>query len=315
MKRQLLKNKFLLAFNFLDVIEISCNKDDDDDNNTPNTISNIVANDGDLSTLEAAVIKGGLVETLNGPGPFTLFAPTNEGFENAGITSDVLSGLSADAVEDILLYHVIPASIPAANVPAGPNAKVVTAGGDSVFVTSNSNGVFINGVKVTDADINATNGIIHKMDYVLLPAVGNIVAAAQADTALSFLVAAVLRASTGSVDIAGILSGSTILTVFAPTNNAFRAAGFTTIDQINAADPDALAGILAYHVLNGRIFSSDLTDGAPAPTLATETVTLGVSNDGVTVKGNSNSTASNVAKANIVATNGVIHVIDQVLLP
>ena len=315
MKKVMLKNKFLLALTFLTVIVASCSKDDDGNDNVPNTISNIVVNDDDLSTLEAAVVKAGLVETLNGPGPFTLFAPTNEGFENAGITSDVLSGLSADAVKNILLYHVIPAAIPAASVPAGPNAKVIAANGDSVFVTSNSNGVFINGVKVETADIAATNGIIHKIGNVLMPAVGNIVEAAQADTSLSYLVAAVLRASTGSIDIAGILSGSNILTVFAPTNNAFRSAGFATIDQINAADPDALAGILAYHVLNGRTFSSDLTDGATAPTLAGgATVTIGVSG-GVTVKGNSNTDASDVLKANIVATNGVIHVIDQVLLP
>lgn len=315
MKKLMVKNKLLPAFIFLTVMVVSCSKDDDDNNNPPNTISNIIANDDDLSTLNAALVKAGLVETLNSAGPFTLFAPTNEGFENAGITPDVLSGLSDDAVENILLYHVIPGTIPAASVPAGPNAKIITASGDSVFVTNNSSGVFINGVKVEEADIIATNGIIHTINNVLIPPAGNIVASAQADTALSFLVAAVVHASTGSIDVAGILSGSDILTVFAPTNNAFRAAGFANIDQINATDPDVLAGILAYHVLNGRIFSSDLTDGVTPATLATETVTIGVSDGDVTVKGNSNTTASNVLKANIAATNGVMHIIDQVLLP
>lgn len=313
--KKLLANKFLLAFTFLTVIVSSCSKNDDTPPPVPNTISNVVATDADLSTLNSAVIKGGLVETLNGPGPFTLFAPTNEGFENAGITSDVLSGLSADAVNNLLLYHVIPSQILAADVPAGPNAKVVTASGDSVFVTNNTNGVFINGVKVVTADIAATNGVVHKIDNVLMPAVGNIVASAQADTSLSFLVAAVVHASTGNTDIVGILSGSDILTVFAPSNNAFRAAGFASIDQINATDPNTLAGILAYHVLNGRIFSSDLTDGAMPNTLANKTLTIGVSDAAVTVKGNSNTAASTVIKANVVATNGVIHVIDQVLLP
>jgi len=295
---------------------VSCSKDDDDNSNPSNTISDVVANDAGLSTLESALVKANLTSTLSGTGPFTLFAPTNDGFTNAGITSDVLNSISTEDLSNLLLYHVIPSSVPAASVPAGPNAKVIVANGDSVFVTNNSNGVFINGIKVIEADITASNGIIHKLNNVLIPASGNIVETAQADTAFSYLVAAVLRASTGSVDVVGILSGSNILTVFAPTNNAFRAAGFATIDAINAADPDLLAGIVAYHVIAGRIFSSDLTDGAMPATLAGgATVTIGVSASGATVKGMSNTAASNITKANIVATNGVVHVIDQVLLP
>jgi uncharacterized surface protein with fasciclin (FAS1) repeats len=315
MKRIIVKNKFLVAFAFLAIVISSCSKDDDNNNNTPNTIANIVATDADLTTLQAAVVKGNLTATLSGTEPYTLFAPTNTGFENAGITSADLDALSSADVSKLLSYHLIPSTILAAQVPVGPNAKVITQSGDSVFVTNNSNGVFINGVKVVKADIVATNGVVHKIDNVLKPAVGNIVAAAQADTSLSFLVAAIVHASTGDIDVAGLLSGGTILTVFAPDNNAFRAAGFASIDQINAADPNALAGILAYHVVNGRIFSSDLTDGQMPATLAGATVTIGVSSGSVTVKGINNSTAANVAKANIVATNGVIHVIDQVLLP
>jgi uncharacterized surface protein with fasciclin (FAS1) repeats len=295
---------------------VSCSKDDDNNKPPSNTISDVVAADADLSTLESALIKANLTATLSGTGPFTLFAPTNEGFTNAGITSDVLNSISTTDLSNLLLYHVIPSLIPAAGVPAGPNAKVIAANGDSVFVTSNANGVFINGVKVIQADITASNGIIHKTGNVLMPAIGNIVETAQADTSFSYLVAAVLRASTGSVDIAGILSGNDILTVFAPTNNAFRALGFPTIDAINAANPDVLAGILAYHVIEGRIFSSDLSNGIMPATLAGgATVTIGVSASGASVKGTSNTTASNITKANIVATNGVIHVIDQVLLP
>jgi len=295
---------------------VSCSKDDDDGNNpSSNTISDVVAADADLSTLESALVKANLTATLSSTGPFTLFAPTNEGFTNAGITADVLNSISTTDLSNILLYHVIPSAIPAAGVPAGPNAKVIAANGDSVFVTSNANGVFINGIQVIQADISASNGIIHKTGNVLIPAVGNIVETAQADTSFTYLVAAVLRASTGSSDIAGILSGSDILTVFAPTNNAFRAAGFPTIDAINAADPDALAGILTYHVIAGRIFSSDLTNASMPATLGGATVTIGVSTSGATVKGTANATPSNITKANIVATNGVIHVIDQVLLP
>lgn len=295
---------------------VSCSKDDNDGNNpSSNTISDVVAADADLSTLQSALVKANLTATLSGPGPFTLFAPTNEGFTNAGFTSDVLNAISTDDLSNLLLYHVLPSSIPSDSVPDGPNAKVIAANGDSVFVTSNANGVFVNGVKVVEANIPATNGVIHKIGNVLVPAVGNIIATLQADTSFTFLVAAVTHASTGSVNVAEILAGSNILTVFAPTNNAFRAAGFTSVDLINAADPNLLAGILAYHVIPGRTFSSDLTDGATLTTLTNTTVTIGVSSSSATVKGNANLTPSNITKANTVATNGVVHVIDQVLLP
>src|SRR5205085_170457 len=115
-------------------------------------------------------------------------------------------------------------------VPAGPNAKVVTAGGDSVFVTRNASGVYINGVKVVTPDIAASNGVIHVIEKVLMPPAGNLVQVASADTTFSYLVAAVVRASTGTTNVAAALSANSILTVFAPTNNAFRKAGFATID-------------------------------------------------------------------------------------
>jgi uncharacterized surface protein with fasciclin (FAS1) repeats len=102
--------------------------------------------------------------------------------------------------------------------------------------------------------------------------------------------------------------------VFAPTNAAFRAAGFATVNDINNADPATLTSILTYHVIAGRIFSSDLTQGAQPTTLNTGKLTISLTG-GATVKGNSNTVASNIIATNIMATNGVVHVIDRVLLP
>ncbi len=278
------------------------------------TITGVVTTNQSFSLLASAVQKAGLAQTLNGTGPFTVFAPNNDAFQASGITSTTINALSADQLKAILLYHTLTSKVPAANVPVGPNAAVATAGGDSIYLTKNSNGVFVNGVKVVQADVAASNGVIHAIGNVLMPPVGNLVATAQSDTSFTYLVAAVLRASQGSTNVAAVLSGTGPFTVFAPTNQAFRNAGFPTIASIQAADPNTLATILTYHVVAGRVFSSDLTNGAMPATLNGEMVTINLSN-GATVKGKGNSSASNISKTNIVATNGVVHVIDQVLLP
>ena len=171
----------------------SCDKDDDTPAQT-NTITDIVVAGASFTSLEAAVLKANLQGTLSGTGPFTVFAPDDAAFTASGITTAALNALSITQVQNILLYHTVGSKILAADVPAGPNAKVTTAGGDSVFVTKNANGVFINGIKVKTADVAADNGIIHVIERVLNPPVGNIVETAVAGN-LDSLVKAVTRAS------------------------------------------------------------------------------------------------------------------------
>ena len=291
----------------------SCKKKNDTPNVT-GTITTIVSNSPDFTLLKAAVIKAGLAATLDSKGPFTVFAPTNDAFKASGITMETINELSADALKSILLYHTIGAKVVAADVPAGPNANVATAGGKDIFLTKNNSGVFVNGVPVIKADIMASNGVIHAISKVLMPPTGNIVEAAQGNPNFSYLVAAVLRASQGSTNVAKVLSGAGPFTVFAPTNDAFKAAGFATIADINMADPNTLASILTYHVIGARVFSSDLTNGAQPVTVNGGKVTIGLAN-GATVKGNRNTSPSKITATDMVTTNGVIHVIDQVLLP
>ncbi|MEO5891915.1 MAG: fasciclin domain-containing protein [Ferruginibacter sp.] len=184
----------------------SCDKDDNITVPPPATITDQVSAGANLTLLKSAVIKAGLAATLSGTGPFTVFAPNDTAFAASGITSSVINTLTATQLETILLYHTLGSKVLAVDVPAGPNAKVVTANGDSVFVTKNASGVFVNGIQVVKADLLASNGIIHEVARVLLPPVGNIVAVASADTGFSFLVAAVVRASTGSTNVAAVLS-------------------------------------------------------------------------------------------------------------
>jgi uncharacterized surface protein with fasciclin (FAS1) repeats len=295
----------------------SCKKDDDPIPVT-NTITDIVVGNASFSVLKEAVVKADLATTLSGAGPFTVFAPDNAAFLSAGITSATVTSLSATALKDLLLYHTLASKILAAGVPAGPNAKVVTAGGDSVFVTRNASGVYVNGIKVAVADIAADNGVIHQLSKALNKPSGSIVATAQAaGSGLDSLVKAIVRANNGPGGNPGLISllSSATITVFAPSNAAFTqllgALGITNIDNIPM--PTLLA-VLNYHVVPGRAFSSDLVAG-PLPMLAGGNTTVSLTS-GATIKGNGNGTnASNIIATNIMCRNGVVHVIDRVLLP
>ncbi|WP_026770466.1 fasciclin domain-containing protein [Asinibacterium sp. OR53] len=313
MKTRLYRRKWMLTLPLILLFAGSCTKENNNSSGG-NTITDVVSGNASFSLLKTAVVKAGLATTLSGSGTFTVFAPDDNAFQTSGISASTIGSLSSDQLKNILLYHTLTSKIMSADVPAGPNASVKAANGGELFVTKNSSGVFVNGVKVTQADVPASNGVIHVINRVLLPPAGNLVQVTQSDTGFSYLVAAVLRASQGSTNVAQVLSGNGPFTVFAPTNQAFRNAGFSSEAAINAADPNTLAAILTYHVIGARVFSSDLVNGAMVTTLNGGKVTIGLTN-GATVKGNSNKTASAIIATNIMATNGVVHVIDQVLLP
>lgn len=294
----------------------ACSKDDDNGPAmTDQNIVEIVVADNNFSLLEAAVKHAELATTLSGTGPFTVFAPTNEAFAAAGLDTEAkITALPKEALRNILLYHVTGTVIPASGTPTGSNTAVKSSADLDLYVTKNDKGVFINGATVTKADLTATNGVIHVINKVLMPPSGNIIQAAQGNPNFSFLVAAVLRASQGQTNVAQVLSGAGLFTVFAPTNQAFINAGFPNEAAIQAADPATLTSILTYHVLAGRVFSTDLVDNSMPATLNGETVTITL-NGGSKVKGLKNTSASTIRPADMLTSNGVIHVIDQVLLP
>jgi uncharacterized surface protein with fasciclin (FAS1) repeats len=183
-------------------------------------------------------------------------------------------------------------------------------------------GVSVNGARVITADVQASNGIIHAIDRVLMPATGNVLQVAQADTTLSLLGAAVAR---GGTAVVSALSGATPLTVFAPTNAAFRATPYNTVAAINAAPVAALTAILTNHVVvnPGRAYSPTLVSG-PITTFGTGSVTATVgTGNALTLLSPGNGgqvstvlpNTTGVQNRDITATNGVIHKIDRVLLP
>ncbi|KAA9040815.1 fasciclin domain-containing protein [Ginsengibacter hankyongi] len=316
--KSLSSNTVIKAILFIFVIGLSATSCKKEHNKGPKSIYGTISNDPNYSFLTAAVNKAGLVSALNDgdKSSLTLFAPSNDAFIAAGFkTPTDLAGIPDTTLKAILLYHVLGSKVEAAQIPQASNTAVATLNGQPAYATRTIDGkVYINGVSVIKANIECTNGVIHDINRVLIPAMGTIVQTAISNPNFSLLVAAVLRASQGTTNVATVLSGAGPFTVFAPTNLAFINAGFADAAAINAADPNTLTSILTYHVIAGRIFSSDLTNGATPATVNGGKVTITLTS-GAKVKGNGNATPSNIIATDIVTTNGVIHVIDQVLLP
>ena len=286
---------------------LACDKDDDDDSGTSKTITQIVVDDPDFSVLEAAVVKAGLTGALSG-GTLTVFAPDNSAFAAAGITETTINSLPAPALDSILKYHVLGSKVMASGVPASDTVKTLL--GINVYASNNANGVFVNGIKVKEADVQASNGVIHVIEKVLTPPTKTIAQIAAGNPDFSLLVAAVVKAG-----LLTAVSSPGKYTVFAPTNAAFNAGGFASVNDINNAPASVVSNVVKYHVLPTAVFAGDLTANAAPATLQPGTVTIGLTpSANVKVTGSAN-VASGITATNIIATNGVIHVIDRVLLP
>ena len=277
---------------------------------------------GSFGTLVAAVQAAGLVETLKGEGPFTVFAPTEEAF--AALPAGTLEELLADPqgqLTQILLYHVVPGKVMAADVQDG--AEVATAQGSPVSFTVADGSVMINDANIVATDIEATNGVIHVIDKVILPpaeeaaadeAAADASAAAAAGTIPEVAAGAgsftTLLAAVQAAGLADELSGAGPFTVFAPTDEAFAALPAGTIDTLLADPQGQLTQILLYHVVPGQVMAADVTDGLAAETLQGAPLTFSVGADGAVQIGD-----VNVISTDVAASNGVIHVIDAILMP
>lgn len=271
-----------------------------------NTVVDIIVNSENHNTLEAAVVAAGLVETLSGNGPFTVFAPTDAAF--AALPAGTIDALLADPtgqLTEILFYHVVSGT--ALSTDLSDQQEIVTLNGLSVVVTINGSGVFINDAQVTVADIIADNGVVHVIDAVLIPTettpttVFDIISGSEVHNTLEAgLVAA-------GLDVDLTLGGP--FTVFAPTDDAFAALPAGVLDALLADPSGELTSILLYHVLSGTVLSTDLSDGQVATTLLGEDITVTIDGSNVFIND------AQVIIADLVADNGVVHVIDAILSP
>ena len=270
---------------------------------TEPTIVDIAAADGRFTTLVAALQASDLVETLQGEGPFTVFAPTDDAF--AKLPAGTMEALLGDipALTDILLYHVVAGQVMASDVVSLSSAEA--ANGKSIDIRAEGGGVMLNDANVIITDIKARNGVIHVIDTVLLPPpeMPSIADIAAGDERFSTLVAALSTA--GLVDT---LDSEGPFTVLAPTDDAFAKLPAGTVEAL-LGDIPTLTDILLYHVIPGRILASDVMAFASQRTANGDDVVLTMTGGSVTING------AQVLIADIEAENGVIHVIDTVILP
>jgi len=254
-----------------------------------------------LKGLVAAVQAAGLVETLKGEGPFTVFAPTDAAFKALGkATAEALLQDPAK-LASILTYHVVDGKLYSGDVLKA--TSVATVNGNDLVFTMRKGKPYVNNARIVMTDILTTNGVIHIIDAVMLPPVGDIVDTALANPKLKGLVTAVQAA--GLVET---LKGEGPFTVFAPTDDAFRKLGRATGEAL-INDPATLASILTYHVVPGKLYSPDVLRQTSLATVNGNDLVVRM------IKGKPYINNARIIVTDIVTTNGVIHLIDTVLLP
>ncbi|MEM6397232.1 MAG: fasciclin domain-containing protein [Bacteroidota bacterium] len=288
-------------------------EEESSEEDTPKTIAETAAGDERFSTLVSLLDRVGLVDVLaNEEATFTVFAPTNDAFTASGIDA---TQLTDDQVKEVLLYHVVGGSAIASTdlaegqtyaataAETGPNGAAL-----SLLVEREGGNVTVNNsAKVAIADIETSNGTIHAIDGVLLPL--DVVGHAAANSKFSTLVE-VLGGAPG--DLVPLLQSEGPFTVFAPVNDAFKAIEET----VATLSGDQVASVLTYHVVGGaNVLSSDLTNGQVVGTANTgQEFTVNIGDDGVTLTDAAGNNVG-VVSTDVQATNGVIHVLNAVLLP
>ena len=269
------------------------------------TIVEVAAGADDFKTLVAAVKAADLVETLSGKGPFTVFAPTDDAFKQlpAKTLKSLLRPKSKGKLTAVLTYHVVPGRVTAREAFGLENASTVN--GQRLDIRRQDGRLVVGGATIVATDINCTNGVIHVIDRVLLPEPKRIPALAKKAGQFNTLLAAVSAAGLGKV-----LDGAGPFTVFAPTDDAFEALPKGTVETLlKPENKKKLVDILKYHVVSGRVYSVQAAQAGQATTLLGSVVESSVTADGLRINN------ALVVKPDLETANGVIHVIDAVLLP
>ncbi|KLU02831.1 putative Sensory subunit of low CO2-induced protein complex [Rhodopirellula islandica] len=260
---------------------------------------------GKFKTLAAALGAADLVDTLKGDGPFTVFAPTDAAFEKlpAGTVETLLKPENKGKLAGVLTYHVVAGKVMAEQVVGLKGAQTVN--GQRVDIKVDGSSVMVDGANVVTTDIVCDNGVIHIIDSVILPADKTIPETADAAGSFKTLLAAAKAAG-----LAEVLGSEGPFTVFAPTDEAFaKLPEGTVASLLKPENKEKLVAILKYHVVAGRVYSEDAVAAKSAKTLQGSPVAIKVTDGGAMIND------SKVVATDVDASNGVIHIIDAVLLP
>ncbi|AMV33535.1 Immunogenic protein MPT70 precursor [Pirellula sp. SH-Sr6A] len=260
---------------------------------------------GSFKTLAAALTAADLVDAVKGPGPFTVFAPTDEAFAKLpkGTVETLLKPENKSKLQDILKYHVVSGKVMAADVVKVKGA--VALNGQRIDVKVDGGKVSVDNANVVKTDIGCTNGVIHVIDSVILPASDPIPAVADKAGKFKTLLAAVKASG-----LAEALSGEGPFTVFAPTDEAFAKIPSATLnDLLKPENKEKLATILKYHVVSGRVYSEAAVAAKSANTLQGAAVAIKATDKGAFVND------AKIIATDVDASNGVIHIIDSVIMP
>ena len=268
-----------------------------------NIVETAIEND-DFNTLVDAVVAAGLDSTLSDESEeFTVFAPTDAAF--AALDQEYLNNLvnnDTATLTDILTYHVVSGNVMSTDLSDGMRAETVN--GKYITISIDGGNVMIDDAMVTTADIECSNGVIHVIDAVIVPK-DNIVETAIANSDFNTLVSAVVAAGLDST----LSDESELFTVFAPTDAAFAALDQEYLTNLVENDTANLTKILTYHVVSGKVLSTDLSDGMSVATIEGTNITITFDNSTVYIND------AMVSSADVICSNGVIHIIDKVLVP
>lgn len=313
----------LIALLLTGLVLTQCKQDEPQ----PKSISDLILEQSDLGVFRAALQHTGLTDALK-TGTFTVFAPSDEAFKAAGIADAAgVTSQSAEAVRLLLRNHIINENLPKANMKLGVGSNVPKMmSGATLFLSNVDSGIFLNQAKATTVDLQATNGTVHVINRVIpVPSTRGIGQVVRNTPNYSLFRRAFERAIVGNPTLAEFWADSTgvrgqIYTIFIPTNAAMEAAGFTTA-RIVAETPTNLARIVGYHIARGRYFSSLIPKDLPMFD-ATFSITTDVKPNGVFQiigRGNpttgANANPATVTQADIQVNNGLVNVIDKVLIP
>lgn len=293
------RHLFVLPLALVLLLAAGCDSDSSTDP-TPAPLAEVVADTPELGTLAGLLDDAGLASTLNSGGPFTLFAPTDAAFQ--ALPPEVLNAVLDDPnlLEEVLLNHVVSGSATAGSLSDGQTLNTLSEGTLTVSIAGST--VQISGATIVEADVDASNGVIHLIDAVLVPEEEADLVDVAVEAGFSTLVTAVQEAG-----LEQTLRGEGPFTVFAPTNEAFDDLPDGVLEDL-LDDPEALATILTYHVVAGQVLAADLQDGAQVTTVEGRTLA-------VSLTGGAQVNDANITSVDILASNGVVHVIDAVLIP